>query len=260
MDYQYVKVRRDGPVTTVVMNRPEHLNALSLAMTDEMESALREAARDEEVRVVVLTGEGRGFCTGGDVKEMHTSEDPVAYLRDQSRGIHRCVLELRGMAKPTVAGINGHAVGAGLALALACDLSVAGDKVKLKPGFTNVGLAPGCGTYFFPKLMGYARACRFVFMDEALEAKEAGAMGVVNWVVPPDEYEAKLGEVVAHLAAGPTAALAKAKELLNRSYLSPLAAQMEQESICVSRSGLTDDFKEGAKAFNEGREPKFRGR
>jgi 2-(1,2-epoxy-1,2-dihydrophenyl)acetyl-CoA isomerase len=260
LDFEFVRVKSRGAVCQVTLSRPEKINSLNMKMVGELEQALRGAARDPEVRVVVLTGEGKGFCAGGDVKEMHDAEDPVAVLRDMSRGIHRSVLELQGMPKPTVAGINGIALGAGLGLALACDITVAVEGAKLKAGFIGAGLSPGCGTFFLPKVMPHSRAVQMVLLEEVIDAEEAFRLGIVNFVEPPDKYQSRLADIIKQLMNGPTLAYAGAKDLLMKSYNHSLASHLEQESIAVSRSGETEDFREGVSAFAEKRRPSFKGK
>jgi 2-(1,2-epoxy-1,2-dihydrophenyl)acetyl-CoA isomerase len=191
---------------------------------------------------------------------MKEAQDPETFLRDLSRAIHRSVLQLRGMPKPTVAGVNGMAVGAGLGLVLACDISVAVEDAQLRAGFTGFGLAPGCGSWFYPGLMGYHRACEFVFLETPLTAAEARGWGMVNYSVPPGEYRAKLEEITGRLASGPTLAFGRAKELLNMSLHNTLESHLERESLCVCESGGTEDFREGITALNEKRKPSFRGK
>ena len=159
MKYETLQIRIKENIAYILLNRPERLNSFDIKLGEELYSALKEIHKKQEIRAVVLKGTGKGFCGGGDVKEMYDAEDKSKFLRDLTKAIHRCVIEMRTMEKPVIAAVNGAAFGAGLSLALACDIIIAVKNAKLGTAFIGIGLAPGCGTQFFTKLVGYQKAC-----------------------------------------------------------------------------------------------------
>jgi 2-(1,2-epoxy-1,2-dihydrophenyl)acetyl-CoA isomerase len=265
--------RPDG-VALITLNRPDSLNAMGGQLMPLLAEHLADCASDEEVRCVVLTGAGRAFCAGGDVKAMAAGGDalPVAEnkrspaaefargvetLRDSQR---RTSYVLHTMPKPTIAMVNGHAVGAGLSLALACDLRVASDRAKFGTVFRNVGFSGDFGgSYFLPRLVGMERARQLYFTGEILSAEDAFKIGMVSRVVPHDKLEEEAMALAAHLASGPTLAYARMKENLNRSASSDLLTLLDQEALNMRLSATTKDHREAAKAFVEKRTPTFSG-
>ena len=264
----------DEGVLTLTMNRLDARNAMSGAMTVALAEQLTSAELNPEVKCVVLTGAGKGFCAGGDVKAMAAGGDAlpradgrrspaaefargVQTLRDSQRGTSYV---LHTMPKPTIAMVNGHAVGAGLSLALACDLRVASEQAKLGTVFRNVGFSGDFGgSYFLPRLVGMERARQLYFTGEILSAEEAFKIGMVSRVVPQDKLEEETLALAAQLASGPTLAYARMKENLNRSASSDLLTLLDQEAMNMRLSGTTKDHREAAKAFVQKRTPTFSG-
>jgi 2-(1,2-epoxy-1,2-dihydrophenyl)acetyl-CoA isomerase len=253
-----VETTRDGSVLTITLNRPDKLNAFDGATHKAFAAALKEAA-DDEVRAVVLTGAGRGFCVGQDLGELRDGDrDVAALLREQW---NRHVLGLRGLEKPVLAAVNGAAAGAGLSLACACDLRVAADSAAFVPAFVNVGLVPDTGgSWLVPRLLGYARAFEWMCSGRKIGAEEALAWGLVSEIVPAEDVLARTQERAAELAALPTRAIAMTKRLFERAAGSALGDQLELEAQLQVAATRTEDFAEGVAAFLEKREPRFSGR
>jgi 2-(1,2-epoxy-1,2-dihydrophenyl)acetyl-CoA isomerase len=268
--------RSDG-VALITLNRPESLNAMGGQLMPMLADYLRECAADRTVRAVVLTGAGRAFCAGGDVKGMAAgrnaavtgdvngdSASPAYMLYAGIEGLRQSQRAtsymLHTMPKPTIAMVNGHAVGAGLSLALACDLRIASDRAKLGTIFRNVGFSGDFGgSYFLQKIVGIGRARELYFTGEILDAERALGIGMVNRVVPHDDLEKETLALAANLASGPSLAFARMKENLNRGEHSDLMTALDQEALNMQLSGMTQDHREAAKAFVEKRQPTFRG-
>ncbi len=253
-----VETTREGAVLTVALNRPEKLNAFGAAMHEAFAAALKEAA-DPEVRAVVLTGAGRGFCVGQDLAELRESERDVAALLRTRWNRH--ALGLRRLEKPVLAAVNGAAAGAGLSLACACDLRIAADSAAFVPAFVTVGLVPDTGgSWLVPRLIGYSRAFEWMCSGRKLDAAEALAWGLVSEVVPAEEALARARERAAVLAALPTRAIAMTKRLLERAAGTRLEEQLELEAQLQMAATACEDHAEGLAAFLEKREPRFTGR
>ena len=260
----------DG-VATLTMNRPERRNALSGAMLGALGTALAECETDPEVAVIVLTGAGGGFCAGGDVKGMAEGTGGGSTARagaDIDSRIHAQRLSQRATAgklhkipKPTIASLPGAAAGAGLSLALACDLRIAAENAVLTTAFARVGFSGDYGgTYFLTQLVGSAKARELYFLSERVDAKEALRLGLVNWVVPADKLEAETAKLAHRLASGPRVAYRYMKENLNRAAAGEWDDCLDLEATHHVHSGQTEDHREAARAFVEKREPVFKGR
>ncbi len=266
--------KRPNGVALITLNRPDSLNAMGGQLMPLLATHLADCASDESVRCLVLTGAGRAFCAGGDVKGMAAGRDVLPGADDErspaaefARGVktlrdsqRRTSYVLHTMPKPTIAMVNGHAVGAGLSLALACDLRVASDQAKLGTVFRNVGFSGDFGgSYFLPRLVGMERARQLYFTGEILIAEDALKIGMVSRVVPHDKLEEETMALAAQLASGPTLAYARMKENLNRSASSDLLTLLDQEALNMRLSATTSDHREAAKAFVEKRSPTFAG-
>jgi 2-(1,2-epoxy-1,2-dihydrophenyl)acetyl-CoA isomerase len=253
-----VETRRDGAVMTIVLNRPDKLNAFDAATHKAFAASLKEAG-DDGVRGVVLTGSGRGFCVGQDLAELREGDRDVAALLRERWNRH--VLALRALEKPVLAAVNGAAAGAGLSLACACDLRVAADSAAFVPAFVNVGLVPDTGgSWLVPRLLGYARAFEWMCSGRKVGAEEALAWGLVSEVVPADAVVERTQERAAAYAALPTRAIGMSKRLFERAAASRLEEQLELEAQLQVAATRTEDFAEGVAAFLEKREPRFGGR
>ena len=249
-------------IGTVTLNRPDRLNAFFGSMRDEIAEALEELAAREDVRVVVVTGRGRAFCSGADVGYMADLLERGAYdeanlLVTAGRRVIRSIIE---MPKPVIAALNGPAAGGGANMALACDLRIASDRAAIGQTFNRIGLAPDWGgSWLVPRLVGRARAAELFFLGDMLDAAEAERMGLVNRVVPHDELEDAVREMASRLAAKPALALALAKEALRRSLSAGLEEMLDFEVRAQDEAFRSADALEGTRAFVEKRTPIFGG-
>jgi 2-(1,2-epoxy-1,2-dihydrophenyl)acetyl-CoA isomerase len=252
-----VETSRDGAVLTITLNRPDVLNAFDTAMHRALAGALRDA-RAPEVRAVVLTGAGRGFCVGQDLTEFReASGDIASRLRDN---YHPNVLAIRALEKPVIAAVNGAAAGAGLSIACVCDLRIAADSASFIPAFINIGLVPDSGgSYFVSRILGPARAFEWMTSGRKLTADEAHAWGLVSEVVEGGAFAARAAELAAQLAAMPTRGIGMTKRLLDHAVTASLEDQLEREAQLQAAATQTDDFREGVSAFLEKRPPRFSG-
>ncbi len=255
---------KDG-VAVLTMNRPERLNAMSRAMLEAMDAALVRLAADPEIGAVVLTGAGKGFCAGGDVKAMAEGTEFAGSSLEERAQQLRARMEvsrwLHEMPKPTIAMVRGAAAGAGLSLAMACDLRIASDTAKFTTAFAKVGYSGDFGgSYFLTRLVGTARARELYFTAELLDASRALAIGLVNRVVPDADLERETLELAARLAKGPRIAYRYIKRNMNAAESGTLAELLDLEAWHHSRTGATEDHREAARAFVEKREAVFRGR
>ena len=251
-------VTRDGAVMTITLNRPDVLNALNHAMQVALARALGDAAAPE-VRAVVLTGAGRGFCVGQDIAEFPDDAEAVGELL--RRDFNPNVVALRRLAKPVIASINGPAAGAGLALAMACDLRLAAASATLVPAFLGIGLVPDSGlTATLPELIGRAAAFEWLVSGRRMGAGEAAERGLVTRVVPDDALAGETAALAADLASRPTAAIGLTKRLLDGSTPEGFADQLEAEAQLQTEAAGGADFAEGVAAFREKRAARFSGR
>jgi len=264
-DYETLLVEKAGNVCTVTLNRPDSLNALNDAMTAELVKVVRQLQDDDQVRCVVFTGAGRAFSSGqdlGDLKKKYADPKFVPHLSDDLRRRYNPIIRgLHELEKPVLAAVNGVAAGAGLSLALACDLRIASDKASFIEVFVNVGLVPDSGnTFFLPRLIGLGKALELCFTGDKLSAAEALTLGLVNKVVPAEELSKTTAEFADRLAKLPTRALGLTKGLLYGSLSSDLDAMLEAESDAQETAALTADHREGVTAFFEKRSAKFLGK
>lgn len=257
----------DAGVLTLTMNRPEARNAMSAGMNLALQQQLATAELNPAVKCVVLTGAGKGFCAGGDVKGMAARGDGTVGAITIDEAIARQRLNQRAtagklfkMAKPTIAALPGAAAGAGLALALACDLRVMASTAIMTTAFARVGFSGDYGgTYFMTQLVGSAKARELYFLSDRVSADEALRLGLTNWVCPPDELAAKTREIALRLANGPTVAYRYMKENLNRAMAGEVDDCLDLEATHHIHCGQTEDHREATKAFVDKREPVFKG-
>jgi 2-(1,2-epoxy-1,2-dihydrophenyl)acetyl-CoA isomerase len=264
MSQELLEATKDG-VAVLTLNRPDRLNAMSPPMLDALLEALPRLAEDPEVGAVVLTGAGRGFCAGGDVKAMAEGrESGGTTLEEKAQGL-RSRMEvsrwLHEMPKPTLAMVRGAAAGAGLSLALACDLRIAGDSARFATAFARVGYSGDFGgSWFLTQLVGTAKARELYFTAEIVDAQQARELGIVNRVVPDAHLEEETMALAARLARGPRVAHRYMKRNFNAAESGTLRDLLDLEAWHHTRCGMTEDHREAAKAFVEKREPVFRGR
>jgi 2-(1,2-epoxy-1,2-dihydrophenyl)acetyl-CoA isomerase len=260
-----VQVSSGEGLLTVTLNRPDVLNAFNAEMSLELGAALRLAQRDDAVRCVVLTGAGRGFCTGQDLRELNALEsaadgsvDMGAHLRDRYNPL---ILRIRTMEKPVVSAVNGVAAGAGVSLALAADVCLCARSASFKLGFVQVGLVPdAAATLALVQRIGYARAAELSLLGDVVAAEQALQMGLVNRVVADEALPAVARELALRLAALPPRALALTKRALNHAWTATLDQHLEYEAYLQATAGRTADHREGVTAFLEKRPPRFTGR
>jgi 2-(1,2-epoxy-1,2-dihydrophenyl)acetyl-CoA isomerase len=257
-----VLLRREGGVAWITLNRPDRLNAFAGAMRDDLHDALARASERPETRVIVITGAGRGFCTGADVEVMSdllARGDVETFERLVEAGM-RVVRKLRAVPQPVVAAVNGPAAGAGASLALACDLRIASERASIGITFNRLGLHPDWGaTCFLPRLVGAGRAAELVMSARMVEAEEAERIGLFQRVVPAEAFESEVRKLAGELAAKPPLALSLAKRTLAESAGGDLDAVLAAEREAQLRCFRSADAREGIAAFHEKRRPVFRG-
>ena len=263
MSYETIQFEMRDAVCVITLNRPESLNALTLAVAADFKAAVADAL-EQKARAIVLTGAGRAFCAGGDLREMQriaSSNGRVeAFFDEPLRELNDCIRLIRETPLPFIAAVNGAASGGGCNLALACDLVIAGESARFNQAFIKIGLSPDCGgTFILPRLIGWRRATQLMMTGEVTNAAQALAMGMINAVVPDDQLIAQAMAMAESLAQAPTAAIGRIKELLEASANNDYGEQLELEREAQLKSGLTKDFKEGVAAFIEKRPPKFVG-
>lgn len=266
MAYECLLYEVKDRIATLTLNRPERLNALGGTLREDLYDALQRVTKDDEVRVVVLTGAGRGFCSGGDVKNMnernssttgsyYSIKEKIEPSRDAS------VLAIRDCPKPVIAAVNGAAAGAGFNMALCCDMRIASTAAKFSQAFVKRGLHPDWGgTWFLPRVVGTAKACELIFTGDTIDAQEAYRLGIVNAVVAPEELMAKTYELATKIANGPPVAIRLAKRAIYHNQDCDLRKGLEYETYAQNTCRDTEDSKEGVRAFVEKRAPNFQGR
>lgn len=259
MDFKFIKYEVKDGVATVTLNRPEVYNALNDGITYELQDVFKAIARDEKVRVVVLTGEGKAFCSGQDLKAV-SGEEKRSFLDSLHKRYNPLILAMQTLPKPIVCRLNGVAAGAGCSIALACDIIVASDDATLIEVFINIGLVPDSGSsYFLPRILGRAKAFEMCALGSRIKGKEAMELGLVNKSVPADQLDTAVAEYTDYLAKAPTKAIGLIKKMLNKSSQSTLEEMLEYEAYCQEIAGSSADYKEGVAAFLEKRKPDFRG-
>lgn len=263
MTYETIQFEMRGAVGIITLNRPNSLNALTTEVGQEFLAALNEA-RERGARAAVITGAGRAFCAGGDLREMQKiaeREGKVeAFFDEPLRLLNECIMQIRRAPLPFIAAVNGAASGGGCNLALACDFVVASESARFNQAFIKIGLVPDCGgTFILPRLVGWKRATEMMMTGDVVTAGRALEMGMINAVVPDEELLPRALAMAERLAEAPTAAIGRIKELLEASATNDYGGQLELERKVQIQSGLTKDFREGVAAFIEKRPPKFVG-
>ncbi|WP_366921823.1 enoyl-CoA hydratase [Metallumcola ferriviriculae] len=263
MDLTAVIYSKEDGVANVTLNRPDHLNALDRSIQDDLAVIVDDLREDETVRAVLLSGNGRAFCAGGDIKSMLSGMKEAAVInrKEQMSQAHQWVKKLAALEKPVVAAVHGYAVGAGMSMAMMADLIIASDDTQFSTAFAKIGLVPDLGAlYFLPRLVGMAKAKELVLTAKYISANEALEMGLINSVVKRENLIDEGLAVAKRLAAGPTKALGMAKQALNKSMETSFSDLLELETYLQAVAVDTDDFKEGTASFLEKRAPKFEGK
>ena len=257
-----VLFERDGAVATIRLNRPDRLNAIDADSAPALLAACRRAEHEEGIRVLVLAGEGRGFLAGGDVAAFHAAGDEVTELvRGLIGTLEETMQVLDRLRMPVLVRVQGPVAGAGMSLMLGGDVVVAADDTKLAFAYTSIGTTPDGGlSWSLPRAIGQRKALDLALLGDTIDAEEALRLGLVSRVVPRDELEAETAKVAGRLAAGPTQAYARTRELLRGSWRHTLPEQLAQERSSFVASSGTEDFREGVAAFVERRRPAFEGR
>jgi 2-(1,2-epoxy-1,2-dihydrophenyl)acetyl-CoA isomerase len=251
----------DAGVMTITLNRPEVLNALDDGLLHDLRAALAAAGADATIRAVLLTGAGRGFCAGADLADTAMRSPDADVAQSLRERYHPIVLAMRQLPKPIVCAVNGPAAGAGMSLALACDIVLAAESATFLQAFTRIGLVPDCGsTWFLPRMVGDVRARAMVLLAEKISAADALTYGLVWKVLPDADLAGEARQTAARLAAMPTRACALVKQAFVASAANGLADQLETEALLQAQAFRTEDFREGVAAFLAKRAPRFSGR
>jgi 2-(1,2-epoxy-1,2-dihydrophenyl)acetyl-CoA isomerase len=252
-------INQNGTILSLTLNRPDRLNAFSPEMILGLTEAIRDAQKNPDVKVIVLSGAGRSFSAGGDVKTMGQANAVAVY--DHIGKLNECVLAMKETGKPIIAAVHGFAAGAGFNLALACDLIVAANDSKFALSFSQVGLvSDGGGSYFVPRLVGPHLAKQFLFTAEPISAERLYQLGVINYLVPMDKLQEETQKLASQLANGPTRTYGMIKKLVDHSLTASLEEILEQERITQTMLVSTEDHQEGIAAFKEKRKPNFTGK
>lgn len=261
--YESIIYSTDGPIATIKLNRPQKLNAFGGSMREEILDALGVIAADDAIRVLIVTGEGRGFSAGGDIdhlKKLREEKDEAGFRAVLSAG--QTITRLfRSMWKPVIAAVNGPCAGAGFSFALGCDIRIASENATFGAAFARIGLHPDWGgSWFLPRLVGSANACELIFTGAMISASEAERIGLVNRVVPQDQLIPYVTELATTMAKNSPKVLRLAKESIYRSLTSNLETAYARENEVQTECFYSEDFLEGVTAFKEKRKPQFKGR
>src|SRR6059036_3713638 len=262
MAYQHLLLDRKDQIATITLNRPDAYNALNRGLGRDLFHAVLEVDDDPDVRCVVITGAGKAFCAGGDVKDFADNLEHIgALVKELTTYLHGAVSRLCRSEKPVIMAINGVAAGGGMSLALAGDLVLAAESARFAMAYAKIAATPdGSSTYYLPRLIGVRRALELYLTNRVLSAREAQEWGLITRVVPDGELASAADALARELAQGPTRAFGGAKRLFHQSTWESLETQMELEAQAIAASGRTEDFKNGVRAFANKKAPTFEGR
>jgi len=256
----FIEFQIENKVASIALNRPEVFNSFNREMALQLQQVLDDCAENPEVRAIVLTGKGKAFCAGQDLKEVTDPELNPGFKKILEEHYNPIILKIRAIKKPIIAAVNGVAAGAGANIALACDLVVAHDKVSFIQAFSLIGLVPdSAGTYFLPRLIGFQRASALAMLGDKVGAEEAEHIGMIYKCVSLESFESTVEQLAIRLANMPTKALGMIKELFNASMINSLEEQLAMESKYQIEAAQSEDYAEGVVAFIEKRQPKFKG-
>lgn len=258
--YETLFLEKSGPIATITLNRPDAANGINPQLALELADAALDVDKDENIRCVILTANGKFFCAGGDLKSMTGDRVTVSKtLKNMADNLHRATSTFARMPKPIIIAVNGTAAGAGFSIALTGDLVISSDKAKFTMAYTAAGLSPdGSSSYYLPRLIGLRRTAELMITNRVLSAEEAQNWGMINQVVPAEDLMKTTTELAEKLAQGPTNAYGSVKKLLNMSFNNSLEAQMEIEGRYISQHAADDHGQEGISAFLEKRKPNFK--
>jgi len=261
--YEAIILSTDGPIATIKLNRPDKLNAFGGPMREEILDALAKIAFNDAVRVLVVTGEGRGFSAGSDIdhlKKLREAKDEEGFRRVLANG-QKITETMRALPKPVIAAVNGACAGAGFSFALGCDIRIAAESATFGASFARIGLHPDWGgSWFLPRLVGSANACELIFTGSMISAREAERIGLVNRVVPDDVLMKTVLDLANTMAKSAPRVVRLAKESIYRSLTSDLGTAFARETEVQTQCFYSEDFLEGLTAFKEKRRPEFKGR
>jgi 2-(1,2-epoxy-1,2-dihydrophenyl)acetyl-CoA isomerase len=262
MSYEHVVLEKSGNTATLMLNRPEKLNAVNEKMVEELTSALSRIESDSDVRALIITGAGRAFCSGADVGDMAKAAAGAPIdVRRWTQKAHQIILAIANLEKPVVAKVNGIAVGIGCSLALSADLIIASEEAVFSLIFGRIGLIPDGGSLFhLPRLIGLVRAKELIFTSRRVDAREAEKLGLINKAVPTGSLDSEVEALTLKLAEGPTTAFGIAKKIMSKGLNMDLSSVLEAEACGQALAGTTKDAKEGVMAFLEKRKPEFKGK
>lgn len=259
MSYETILFEVKEGIASLTLNRPDVFNAFNEQLSSDVNDALKKVSKDKSIRVLVISGAGKAFCSGQDLKAIAGSKN-----RSLSESLYKrynpMIKAIRNLPIPVICKLNGVAAGAGCSLALSCDMIIASENASLIEVFVNVGLVLDSGSsYFLPRLLGSARAFELAALGSKVTAQQAADWGMINRVVKAEELEDEVGRLASHFATAPTKAIGLMKKMLQKSYTSDLDTMLEYEAYCQEIAGRSDDYKEGVAAFNEKRKPAFKG-
>lgn len=256
--YKFLLYDVQRGIATISLNRPEVYNALNDEITFELQDAFKKVSKDDSVRVVVLTGSGKAFCSGQDLKA--AAGGVRSFSESIKKRYNPIIRAMRSLPKPVLCRLNGVAAGAGCSIALACDMIIASEDAVLTEAFINIGLVPDSGSsYFLPRAVGTFKAFELCAMGSRISAEEAARIGLVNRVAPADQLDTVISEYADHFAHAPTVAIGLIKKMLNKSSHATLEEMLEYEAWCQEIAGASTDHREGVAAFLEKRKPRFSG-
>lgn len=260
MSDKSIELNIENKIATIRLNRPEVFNSFNREMAFLLQGTLDSCEKNEDVRVIVLTGNGKAFCAGQDLKEVTNPDLNPGFKKILEEHYNPIIIRIRSIKKPIIAAVNGVAAGAGANIALACDIVVAHENVNFIQAFSLIGLVPdSAGTFFLPRLIGFQKAQALAMLGDKISAEDAEKMGMIYKVVPQDEFEDTINKLASKLANMPTKALGLIKELFNQSMTNTLEQQLDLESKLQIEAAQSNDYAEGVAAFIEKRKPEFKG-